>query len=152
MWSIKPNLYFAAPLFNEGERAFNRRVVDVISRWFEVYLPQRDGGLLTNLVDRGVEVAECDMCLIVLDGRSVDEGAAFELGMCFSLGKPCYGFQSDSRRLLPIGNNPMIQCALRHVFRDCGELYSWAQGVNERGSGEPATVNGIDKGSTPAGR
>ena len=167
MWSIKPNLYFAAPLFNEGERAFNRRVVDVISRWFEVYLPQRDGGLLTNLVDRGVEVAaayqsifdrdvqaiaECDMCLIVLDGRSVDEGAAFELGMCFSLGKPCYGFQSDSRRLLPIGNNPMIQCALRHVFRDFGELYSWAEGVNERGSGEPATVNGIAKGSTPAGR
>src|SRR5277367_6492880 len=100
----KPFLYFAAPLFSDGERAFNLRVADAVGRWFDVYLPQRDGSLLANFVSRGVDISvayqsifdrdlqairECDVCLIVLDGRTVDEGAAFELGFSYALGKAC---------------------------------------------------------------
>lgn len=140
--SSKPVLYFAAPLFNDSEREFNKKVAQSLGKWFDIYLPQRDGGLLTDLVRRGVSVEdayqsiferdvqairECDLLLIVLDGRSVDEGATFELGLAYSLGKVCLGLQTDSRRLLPIGNNPMIQCALKCVFQDIGELYSWAE-------------------------
>ena len=138
----KPNLYFAGPLFSVGERDFNERVVCNLSKWFEVYLPQRDGGLVADLVRRGVDavaayqsiferdlqaIHECDVCLVVLDGRTVDEGAAFELGFSYSLGKDCFGFQSDPRRLLPTGNNPMIQCALKQIFQSCGDLYGWAE-------------------------
>ncbi len=145
--SSKPSLYFAAPLFNDGEKDFNRRISKSLGEWFDVYLPQRDGGLLTDLIDHGVSVdaayrsifdrdvqaiRECDICLIILDGRTIDEGAAFELGMAYSLGKACYGFQSDSRRLLPVGNNPMIQCALADIFHDCSELYSWAEQYHDR--------------------
>jgi len=152
---MRPTLYFASPLFNESERAFNQRVVDAIARWFDVYLPQRDGGLVADLVRRGVDtkaayqsifdrdlqaIRECDVCLIVLDGRTVDEGAAFELGFSYCLGKPCFGFQSDVRRLLPIGNNPMLQGALKQVFSDCSELTAWAERFHKRFAEEPSVT------------
>ena len=80
----RPNLYFAGPLFSEAELDYNNRVAADLEQWFDVYLPQRDGGLVTDLVGRGVDVTvayrsifdrdvqalqECDVCLIVLDGR-----------------------------------------------------------------------------------
>lgn len=154
--SARGSLYFAAPLFSDSERSFNRHLAEGIAEWFDVYLPQRDGGLLTDLVARGVNVGsayrciferdlraimDCDVCLIILDGRSVDEGAAFELGMCFSMGKPCYGYQSDSRRLLPLGNNPMIQCALRRVFVNVDELFDWAAQSYRRDDRETVARN-----------
>ena len=55
---------------------------------------------------------KCDVLLILLDGRTVDEGAAFEFGYAFALGKTCVGLQTDVRRLLTTGNNPMIDCGL----------------------------------------
>ncbi len=71
---------------------------------------------------------KCDFVLIVLDGRSVDEGAAFELGYAYALGKVCYGLQTDPRRLLKIGiNNPMIDCALQQVFSSVDDLVAWAK-------------------------
>jgi nucleoside 2-deoxyribosyltransferase len=70
---------------------------------------------------------KCDLILIVLDGRTVDEGAAFELGYVFAMGKPCYGLQTDVRRLLLTGNNPMLDCSLLQVFQDTEELIHWAQ-------------------------
>jgi nucleoside 2-deoxyribosyltransferase len=106
-----------------------------------VYLPQEDGGLLVDMVDRGIDLdeagnqifrvdtaalRECDIVLVVLDGRSVDEGAAFELGCAYMLGKECYGLQTDPRRLLKIGNNPMIDGALRQVFTNLEDLCKWA--------------------------
>ena len=79
-------VYYAASLFNEAEREFNRRVVDMIhglgySTWF----PQEDVGVLTDLMDeRGMslpevrdyifelnikEVQAADIVVFVLDGR-----------------------------------------------------------------------------------
>jgi nucleoside 2-deoxyribosyltransferase len=137
----RPMLYFAAPLFSHAERSFNEHIVLQLRKSFDVYLPQEDGGLLVDMVDRGIEpdeagnqifrvdiaaLRECDVVLIVLDGRSVDEGAAFELGCAYMLRKQCYGLQTDPRRLLKTGNNPMIDCALRRVFRSLDDLYKWA--------------------------
>jgi|HubBroStandDraft_6_1064221.scaffolds.fasta_scaffold2507682_1 hypothetical protein len=45
--------YFAAPLFNEMERDFNLRVVAQLERYIDVFLPQRDGGLLMQQVREG---------------------------------------------------------------------------------------------------
>ncbi len=138
----KPKLYFAAPLFSEAERTFNERIASLLSPFLDVYLPQKDGGLLVDMLAEGMHpkhaattvfardidaLKKCDILLIVLDGRSVDEGAAFELGYAHSMGKFCCGFQTDTRRLLQTGNNPMIDCALQCVFIRLNDLLAWAQ-------------------------
>ena len=45
-------IYIAAPLFNEGERAFNEKI-DAILRecGHETFLPQREGGCVADLPD-----------------------------------------------------------------------------------------------------
>ena len=97
-------VYLAGPLFSDGERRFNERV-DAIVRacGHSTYLPQRDGGRITDLpalVD-GVpkqrwlfeldcrNLESCDVFLFLLDGRVPDEGASFALGYCFAHGKRC---------------------------------------------------------------
>jgi nucleoside 2-deoxyribosyltransferase len=135
-------LYIAAPLFSDAELEFNRCLREALGAAFDVYLPQEGGGLFDELVRSGAPPRDAarqiferdlealrasDALLIVLDGRSVDEGAAFELGVAYTLGKPCYGLQTDARRLLPTGNNPMIEGALRRVFHTVEELLAWAQ-------------------------
>ena len=47
-------VYFAAPLFNERERAFNVWIVERLERHVSVFLPQRDGGLLVGMLAAGV--------------------------------------------------------------------------------------------------
>jgi nucleoside 2-deoxyribosyltransferase len=143
-----PLIYFAAPLFSEAELSFNVRLTSVLEPKVDVYLPQRDGGRLVDLIAEGVAprdayasiferdleaLRECDAVLIVLDGRTVDEGAVFELGFAFACGKPCVGYQSDPRRLLPVGNNPMIACALIQVFDNPQALAEWAHRLSHHG-------------------
>jgi nucleoside 2-deoxyribosyltransferase len=60
-----------------------------------------------------------------MDGRAIDEGACFELGYAYSRGKICIGLKTDVRRLLPIGDNPMVECALRAIFGDMDEVSTW---------------------------
>ncbi len=144
--SSRPKLYYAAPLFSEAERAFNEHVASKLNAFFDVYLPQEDGGLLIDMVSKGMDpqraaravfnmdiiaLQKCDILLIVLDGRTVDEGAAFELGYAHALGIFCCGLQTDPRRLLKIGNNPMIDCALQDVFTTVYDLLIWAQGFTQ---------------------
>lgn len=146
--SKKTVLYLAAPLFSAAERSFNRQLKDALSDYFEVFLPQEDGALMPELLAKGASVKEasnavfgmdvravkrCDAMLVVLDGRSIDEGAAFELGLAFALGKYCVGLQTDFRRLAPFGNNPMIDGALSKVFTTPDELVAWARGHNFSG-------------------
>jgi nucleoside 2-deoxyribosyltransferase len=149
-------MYFAAPLFSEAELTFNLKLTSQLERLLDVYLPQRDGGKVVDLVakkvsieaayksifDRDLEALnDSDALLIVLDGRAVDEGAAFELGAAYSRGKRCIGLQTDPRRLFPMGNNPMIACALEHVFLDSAGVIFWAkQFINSRLS----TMDAID--------
>ena len=63
--------------------------------------------------------------LLVMDGRVIDEGACFELGYAYSRGKVCIGLKTDVRSLLPIGDNPMVECALRGTFGDIFEVGEW---------------------------
>jgi len=135
-----PRLYLAAPLFSSAERRFNVDLAHQLGYRFRVFLPQRDGRLLTELVREGLTpkdaarcvftadttaIRECSVLVAVLDGRSIDEGVAFEIGFAFSLGKTCVGLQTDVRRLLPIGNNPMIECSLRAVVDSVDSLMVW---------------------------
>jgi nucleoside 2-deoxyribosyltransferase len=130
-------VYLAAPLFSQAEREFNKCLAKRLEPRFEVFLPQRDGGLLVELIANGVDprlarkrvcnadiaaIEKCWAFLIVLDGRCVDEGAALELGLAFAMHKVCIGLQTDPRRLLPIGNNPMIDAALLVTCASVEEL------------------------------
>jgi hypothetical protein len=89
-----------------------------------VYLPaeQAKSRIFQQDVDA---IAACDVLVIVLDGRTVDEGASFELGYAFALGKVCVGIKTDPRMLLPIGDNPMIEVPLRRIFREESDLIDW---------------------------
>jgi nucleoside 2-deoxyribosyltransferase len=75
---------------------------------------------------RDIEAIErCDILLLVMDGRVIDEGASFELGYAYSRGKICIGLKTDVRSLLTIGDNPMVECALRGIFCDMKEISKW---------------------------
>jgi len=123
----KKKIYIAAPLFSEAEKRFNKLLKAELLPYFDVYLPQEDGMLIVDLVKIGISfkkasriifdadvhaINNADILLIVLDGRTVDEGAAMELGYAFSRGKRCIGFSTDPRTLLPEGQNPMIDGCL----------------------------------------
>src|ERR1700752_2276497 len=128
--------YFAAPLFNEMERNYNLMVVLQLEKYVDVFLPQRDGGLLMNYVKEGISpdtaarlifekdlsaMGGADFLIALLDGSGIDEGVAFEVGFMFALGKPCVGLQTDFRRALPTGNNPMIGSSMHTVFQNVSE-------------------------------
>ncbi|MEA1015390.1 nucleoside 2-deoxyribosyltransferase [Sphingosinicella sp. LY1275] len=132
--------YLAAPLFNERERRFNSELADALSSCCDVFLPQRDGLLLADLLREGVslDVAEtriferdrialsrCNLLIAVLDGAHIDEGVAFEVGFAHARGALCVGLQSDVRRALPSGNNPMIGRAMSAIFTDVDSLIAF---------------------------
>ncbi|MES5481541.1 nucleoside 2-deoxyribosyltransferase [Bradyrhizobium sp. INPA03-11B] len=144
MISNRPCVYLAAPLFSDGERASNRDIARRLSGAADVFVPQDDGLLLVDLVEQGMQIEEakrrifqadvaaitrCDVLVIVMDGRSIDEGASFELGYAYASGKVCVGLKTDVRSLLPIGDNPMIECAVRRIFRQVEDLAEWLSGV-----------------------
>ncbi|MDR3543678.1 MAG: nucleoside 2-deoxyribosyltransferase [Desulfosporosinus sp.] len=133
-------IYLAAPLFSEAEKNFNVQLKQTLSSHFNVYLPQEDGMLIVDLVKSGVSfskasqmvfdadiraINDSDILLIVLDGRTVDEGAAMELGYAFSKGKQCIGYSTDPRCLLPDGQNPMISCCLDTTVHNVQELFDY---------------------------
>ena len=143
------NTYLAAPLFNERERAFNAELAASLSAHCEVFLPQRDGLLLVDMLAEGIpkDVAEtriferdrqalraCEMLIAVLDGAHIDEGVAFEIGFAHAHGCLCIGLQSDVRRALPSGNNPMIGRALSSIFTKLDDLVAYV--MSERSVSE----------------
>ncbi len=136
----KTKVYLAGPLFSDAERTFNELVTQALEEWVDVYLPQRNGGLMSEMVRNGIPsdvaarrvcrsdmnaIREADYLIAILDGRAIDEGVAFELGVAYTLSKRCVGIQTDSRRLASWGNNPMIAGALEHVFHSVEDLLLW---------------------------
>jgi nucleoside 2-deoxyribosyltransferase len=135
-------IYLAGPLFSLPEKMENERLCRALERWCDVFLPQRDGELVPRLIQGGhswadafnvvftrdlAALRECDAVVINLDGRTVDEGAAFELGFAYALGKQCVGYRTDVRVLLPWGLNPMITVPLTKTFTCVETLEAWAK-------------------------
>lgn len=138
----RPYAYLAGPLFSSAERTFNARLKRRLTNYFDIYLPQEDGELLVDLIESGVpstlasqriynrdidEIHKADVMIAILDGRAIDEGVAYEVGFAKALGKKCYGLQTDPRRLVPSGNNPMIENALERTFATESMLLRWAK-------------------------
>ena len=144
--NLKQSVYLAGPLFSEAERTFNHNLKKLLSSYFDVYLPQEDGGLMVDMIREGMHpklaarkvfdgdikaMKECDIFIMILDGRTIDEGAAFELDFSYAHNKPCYGLKTGPRQLLVTGNNPMIDCPLEHIFQSVDELIVWAQSFKQ---------------------
>ncbi|MGO7837233.1 nucleoside 2-deoxyribosyltransferase [Rhizobium johnstonii] len=70
----------------------------------------------------------CDLLVVVLNGRVIDEGTAFELGVAWALGKTCVAYKDDPRQLLAIGDNPVITQSVKMTFREIEPLKEWAAG------------------------
>lgn len=137
-------VYIAGPLFSDGERAFNERV-DAIVRacGHDTYLPQRDGGRVTDLPDTidGVDkhiylfrldcenLRRCDLFLYLMDGRVPDEGASFALGFCHALGKRCVGYKTDVRTVLDGADNLMLTGGLEQLLHTEDELRTFFEQV-----------------------
>lgn len=151
---VRRKAYLAGPLFSDAERSFNELVTDKLINSMDVYLPQRDGGLMSDMVRDGVAphvaacrvfrrdldaIHDCDVLIAILDGQTIDEGVAFELGIAFAHSKRCVGLQTDSRRLAAWGNNPMITGALEAVFASIDELVNWLS--SEVAQALPTTVS-----------
>lgn len=138
-------VYYAGPLFNQAERAFNLRLTASLeARGFTVFLPQRDGVEVTGLpysdmVEDDVSQAifaldrdrllEADIFLFLLDGRVPDEGACVELGIAYAQrhllrqDKLIIGLQTDWRAAFPWAKlNAMIRGALDCVTENENDL------------------------------
>ena len=124
-------VYFAGPLFSEGERDFNLQVAKVLEdNGYQVFSPQRDGLKYEELdgkteeeqpqmnFDKDVnEVNNADIVFMVLDGRVPDEGACVELGIAYANGKRCYGIKTDSRMAeMGMDLNPMISGCFKKLI------------------------------------
>ena len=124
-------IYYAAPLFNEAEREYNLKIVNILESYgYEVFLPQRDGFLAPDLEGKTEEekikiifqkdkeeVLKSDIVFMLLDGRIPDEGACIELGIAYANGKRCYGFKSDARSIeADMDINPMIAGCFTKIF------------------------------------
>ncbi len=147
----QPRLYVAAPLFNPIERRFNEKLAARLSRFCRVFLPQRDGQLLKDLVSKeGIDInearrivfdadtqaiREAHVVVAVLDGRGVDEGVAVELGFASALGKICVGFKTDDRVALPTGDNPMVLCACNVICHSTEEIEAVVSDIADRING-----------------
>ncbi len=126
-------VYFAGPLFNQGEKDFNLRMAMTLEEFgYEVFLPQRDGieavllegkteEELTEMIfakDLG-ELLKADIIFMNLDGRAPDEGACVELGIGYANGKRCYGFKTDTRAVeMNLEVNPMITGCMIKLFKN----------------------------------
>ena len=124
--------YIAGPLFNEMETVRNLDMASLVESFgFEVYLPQRDGGVFSEMVLSGKNITEirksifdndmralqeCDGALFLLDGRVLDEGMCVELGVAHILGKKCIAYLTDTRVSEVTGMNIMVEGALEKTF------------------------------------
>lgn len=133
-------IYIAGPMFSQAELQFNEQVASKLEEeGFDIFLPQRSGYKMAELMkqmsaDAAQEmifnkdynaVQRADIVLIILDGRSIDEGACVELGIGYALGKPCYGLKTDPRSMMNGQINPMISGCLLNIFYSIADLIKY---------------------------
>ena len=133
-------IYFSNPYINDTSRHFNLELTGQLERaGLKVFLPQRDGvdakkpqyaemtrderRLATFEMSRDFVIA-CNVFLFLTDGRVLDEGVCFELGLAYAhrLSTGCdhyiIALQTDGSVFLGAKLNPMIKLAVDNVVSD----------------------------------
>jgi nucleoside 2-deoxyribosyltransferase len=117
---MKKTIYFAGPLFTQGERMWNLRLTEIIKtrkKDLEIFLPQEqekeaivrgipDFGKIFRICIDGIDSS--DIIVAILDGSDSDSGTCFECGYAFSRGKPIIGVRTDIRGGHDNGLNAML--------------------------------------------
>lgn len=131
------SVYIAAPMFSQAELQYNEMVATQIEKiGYNVFLPQRSGYKFIELLKEMspaearkkifikdyTAVQNTDILVIILDGRTIDEGACVELGIGYTLGKVCYGLKSDPRTMMNGQINPMISECLSGIYTHLNDL------------------------------
>lgn len=124
--SCRLNVYLAAPLFTDAERAFNAGLCRALeTRGHRVYLPQRDtpdttGVGRTARVFQGnlAGLAAADAVVAVCDGAQVDDGTAWEIGLAHARGIEVWGLRTD-RRVSQQPDEPVNLMVLESLRRLC---------------------------------
>lgn len=121
-------IFLASPLFNEAEKAFNRKVADMLREaGFEVWMAQE-----SPFISKGNEkekrsiykedlsaLSRSDVIVAILDGTEVDSGVAFEMGYATFLGKKIVGLKTDYRMFAKAEEvNLMLEMALMKLCRN----------------------------------
>lgn len=99
------NLYVAAPLFTEAERAFNVVLARALeAEGHRVYLPQRDtpdaqGTERTAAIFAAnlAALRNAEAVVAVCDGSQVDDGTAWEIGYAYGRNVQVFGLRTDTR-------------------------------------------------------
>ncbi len=123
-------LYWAAPLFSQVARRWNRTVSRALAEEvaeLTVVLPQdfRAEGRFNDRRFYGrihrrclAEIRRADAVVAVLDGPDVDSGTAFEVGYATALGIPVIGLRTDYRPGADHGVNLMVARACTYLVRE----------------------------------
>ena len=119
-----PVVYWAGPLFNDAERAFNERAKVALEQLgITVWLPQDVPLYLNNpgwqqvVFDGNVQhIRDADVVCAVVDGCLVDDGTAWEIGYAFAIGKPVIGVYTDIRSVGIEGTVNLM------IGQTCGQL------------------------------
>jgi nucleoside 2-deoxyribosyltransferase len=116
-------LYWAAPLFNDVERSYNKEKVDFLrEKGFEVFLPQEHGILAPQptyqicrcTYDEDIHAIEgCNILIASFMGESLDPGTVFEVGYARALGKNVIIVtEYDDRWTRATLNNMFLECVV----------------------------------------
>jgi nucleoside 2-deoxyribosyltransferase len=123
-------IYFAASLFTQLERNWNRRLKDRIEQILpeaKIFLPQdikingayedpKNNGKLFNQCVKGIDNA--DIVLAVMEGCDVDSGTSWEMGYAYAKGKKVIGIRTDFRPGPDHGVNVMLGRSCNYVVRE----------------------------------
>lgn len=123
-------IYFAASLFTQAERTWNRHLTDALKRAMPeiaLTMPQdfkTDGkyndsrryGDLFRMCVAGIDSAAA--VLAILDGAEVDSGVAWEMGYAYALKKPIIGIRTDFRPGADRGVNIMPSRSCRILLSE----------------------------------
>jgi nucleoside 2-deoxyribosyltransferase/predicted secreted protein len=101
-------IYFAAPLFSEGERAYNLSIAQILrNNFFDVFLPQEAGddshtrnkAEQSRIFSENLNALEkSDIIVAVIDGADADSGTAWEMGCAYAQKKQVIALRTDFRR------------------------------------------------------
>ncbi|MDT8356872.1 MAG: nucleoside 2-deoxyribosyltransferase [Methanomicrobiaceae archaeon] len=122
-------VYFAAPLFSEAERDFNRKVAALLSdHLFTVYLPQEFGDTRhmrhaqehAAVFSRHIAALDAaDIIVAVVDGADADSGTAWEMGYASASGKKVISLRTDFRS---VGEHERVNLMLEQSSVVVGDL------------------------------
>jgi nucleoside 2-deoxyribosyltransferase len=131
-------VYFAAPLNTREQRRRNEELCRRLELYCNVYLPQRDGGYLGDLISAGMarvdasklvfghDVAALRTSTVVLArfvGTVIDPGVLVEIGFAFALGKHCIALLDAWDSTDPM--NPMIENSVKEFFTKEKQIVAW---------------------------